>query len=62
MNRSRCTLAMTEAAATDADRRSARTAQRTGCGQIALYLIPGHYGGRDRRGRITERKLLHVAP
>jgi hypothetical protein len=30
MNRSRCTLAITDAAATDTDRRSARTAQRTG--------------------------------
>ena len=34
MHRSRCTLAMTEAAATDTDRRSARTAQRTGQGRL----------------------------
>ncbi len=52
MNRSRCTLAMTEAAATDTDRRSARTAQRTGQGRGA-----GRHGeaplagapGRDTR-------------
>ena len=59
MNRSRCTLAMTEAAATDTERWSARTARRTGVTANRRWqglrgVMPASFGLK-RGGRTSSR-------